>query len=89
MSKVNLPDGFVYKEISLHHSLTETDMLCSVPMMKTHGLAAVTLGMKNVIGLYPGNEIEIRGTKLADVGQNFLRPTIYPWDAIRNCGPPC
>ena len=194
MSKVKIPGGFVFEEISLHHSLTEVDMLCSVPMMKTHGLAAVTLGMKNLIGLYPGQvygtvrsavhteaakveqsgtasaivdmvrankmglvvidastamqgqgpsvhqggqlvkmdliiagsnplatdmtaaaimgfqpaevstfawawkagmtpaglaEIEIRGEKLADVRQNFIRPTIYPWDAIRQYGPPC
>jgi len=34
--------------------LTDTDLLCSVPMMKTHGLATVTLGMKNLIGVYPG-----------------------------------
>jgi len=54
MSKVKLPDGFVFKEISLHHALTDTDLLCSVPMMKTHGLATVTLGMKNLIGVYPG-----------------------------------
>jgi uncharacterized protein (DUF362 family) len=54
MSKVKVPHGFVFKEISLHHSLTETDLLCSVPMMKTHGLATVTLGMKNLIGVYPG-----------------------------------
>ena len=37
-----------------HRSLTEIDMLCSVPMMKTHMLGGVTLGMKNLIGLYPG-----------------------------------
>jgi uncharacterized protein (DUF362 family) len=54
MSKVKIPNGFVFKEIQLHHSLTEIDLLCSVPMMKTHGMATVTLGMKNVIGLYPG-----------------------------------
>jgi uncharacterized protein (DUF362 family) len=194
MSKVKIPDGFVFKEISLHHSLTEIDMLCSVPMMKTHGLATVTLGMKNLMGLYPGevygtvrsavhseaakveksgtasaivdmvrankvglvvidastamqgqgpsvhqggqlvkmdliiagtnplaadmiaadlmgfhpeeistfvwawkagmtptslNEIEIRGTELNAVRRNFLRPTVYPWDAISNYGPPC
>lgn len=194
MSKVKIPDGFVYKEVSLHHSLTEIDMLCSVPMMKTHGLATVTLGMKNLIGLYPGevygtvrsavhreaakveesgtassivdmvranklglvvidasvamqgqgpsihqggqlvnmdliiagtnplatdmvaaylmgfqpeeistfvwawkagmkpvslSEIEIRGTKLIEVRQNFSRPTVYPWKAISNYGPPC
>jgi len=194
MSKVNIPNGFVFKEISLHHSLTEIDMLCSVPMMKTHGLATVTLGMKNLIGVYPGevygtvrsavhseaakveesgtasaivdmvrankmglvvvdasvamqgqgpsvhqggqlvkmnliiagtnplatdmaaaylmgfqpeeistfvwawkagmtpvslNEIEIRGVEINDVRQNFVRPTIYPWDSISQYGPPC
>ncbi len=54
MVKVKVPDGFVYQEISLHHSLTEIDLLCSVPMMKTHSLAAVSLGIKNLMGLYPG-----------------------------------
>jgi uncharacterized protein (DUF362 family) len=54
MKTVANPKGFVFKEISLHRSLTDTDMLCSVPMMKTHGLAGVTLGMKNLIGAYPG-----------------------------------
>jgi uncharacterized protein (DUF362 family) len=54
MTKVPLPDGFVFKEISLHHALTDTDLLCSVPMMKTHGLAIVTLGMKNLFGVFPG-----------------------------------
>lgn len=194
MSKVKIPNGFVYKEISLHHSLTETDLLCSVPMMKTHGLATVTLGMKNLIGVYPGevygtvrsevhseaakversgtasaivdmvqanklglvvidasmamegegprvcrggrlvkmdliiagmnplatdmiaayimgfqpdevstflwawkagmtpanlNEIEIRGEKLNDVRQSFLRPTVVPWAYMSGFGPPC
>lgn len=194
MSKVKIPNGFVFKEISLHHSLTETDLLCSVPMMKTHSMATVTLGMKNVIGLYPGqvygtvrsavhseaakvessgvasaivdmvranklglvvidgsmamqgqgpsvyqggqlvkmdliiagmnplatdmvaasimgfqpdeiqtfvwawkagmtpgnlNDIEIRGEKLNDVRKKFVRPTVYPWAAISQYGPPC
>ncbi len=194
MSRVQIPNGFVNKEISLHHSLTETDLLCSVPMMKTHGLATVTLGMKNLIGAYPGqiygtvrsgvhrkaarveesgtasaivdmvranklglvvvdasmamqgqgpsvhdggrllkmdliiagtnplatdmiaadimgfrpeeistfvwawkagmgpknlDEIEIRGGNLPYVRKNFSRPTVYPWDAISEYGPPC
>ena len=194
MSKVNTPAGFVFKEISLHHALTETDLLCSVPMMKTHGLATVTLGMKNLIGTYPGqvygtvrsavhgeaskvessgtasaivdmvranklglvvidastamqgqgpsasmggqlvkmdliiagtnplatdmvgawvmgfapeeistfvwawkagmgptsiDDIEVRGERLADVRKTFLRPTVIPWAAMRQYGPPC
>ena len=54
MVEVDVPNGYAYDRISLHHSLTEIDLLCSVPMMKTHILATVTLGMKNLIGLYPG-----------------------------------
>jgi uncharacterized protein (DUF362 family) len=54
LAEVHLEHGLALDTISLHHSLTEIDLLCSVPMMKTHVLAAVTLGMKNLIGLYPG-----------------------------------
>lgn len=54
MVDVEVPGGFAYQNITLHRSLTEIDLLCSVPMMKTHALATVTLGMKNLIGLYPG-----------------------------------
>ena len=56
MVKIHVPEAFVYDEITVHRSLSEIDMLCSVPMMKTHTLATVTLGMKNLIGLYPGSE---------------------------------
>jgi uncharacterized protein (DUF362 family) len=54
MAAMPVPNGFVYDDLTLHRSLTEIDMLCSVPMMKTHTLGGVTLGMKNLIGLYPG-----------------------------------
>ncbi len=49
-----VPDGYVFDAITMHRSLQDIDLLCSVPMMKTHVLATVTLGMKNLIGLYPG-----------------------------------
>jgi uncharacterized protein (DUF362 family) len=52
--EVKLPDAFVFNTLTLHRSLVETDLLCSVPMMKTHSLAGVTLGMKNLVGVFPG-----------------------------------
>jgi uncharacterized protein (DUF362 family) len=52
--EVAVPNGFVFDKLTLHQSVADTDLLCSVPMMKTHTLATVTLGMKNLIGLYPG-----------------------------------
>jgi len=54
--EVQVEDGLFMDKIILHKSIAETDMLCSVPMMKTHVLATVTLGLKNLIGLYPGSE---------------------------------
>jgi uncharacterized protein (DUF362 family) len=54
LAEVDVSNGLAFDSVSLHHSLTEIDLLCSVPMMKTHTLATVTLGMKNLIGLYPG-----------------------------------
>jgi uncharacterized protein (DUF362 family) len=55
MVEVEVPGGLAYQRLTIHRSLTEIDLLCSVPMMKTHILASVTLGMKNLIGLYPGS----------------------------------
>jgi uncharacterized protein (DUF362 family) len=52
--EVPLKNGLAAKSVKVHKSLTEIDLLCSVPMMKTHVLATVTLAMKNLIGLYPG-----------------------------------
>jgi uncharacterized protein (DUF362 family) len=54
MVDVPLDHGYAFDKLTLHRSLTEVDLLCSVPMMKTHALATVTLAMKNAIGLYPG-----------------------------------
>ncbi|MFO7671720.1 MAG: DUF362 domain-containing protein [Bacteroidales bacterium] len=56
MVEVPLKTGFAAQSVKIHKSLTEVDLLCSVPMMKTHVLATVTLAMKNLIGLYPGTE---------------------------------
>jgi uncharacterized protein (DUF362 family) len=52
---VEVPGAHFFKKLTIHRSLQDIDLLCSVPMMKTHSLATVTLGLKNVIGLYPGS----------------------------------
>jgi uncharacterized protein (DUF362 family) len=62
MAEVAVPNAFVFPKVTIHQSLAEVDLLCSVPMMKTHQLATVTLGMKNLIGVYPGTVYQsIRG----------------------------
>lgn len=55
MAKMKVSDNFVYKDIYVHKAMSDVDLVCSVPMMKTHSLATVTLGLKNIgIGGYPG-----------------------------------
>lgn len=54
LSEVPVKDGYLFDKITLHKSVAESDLVCSVPMMKTHVLATVTLSMKNLIGVYPG-----------------------------------
>jgi uncharacterized protein (DUF362 family) len=52
----------VFPALTIHRSLTEIDLLCSVPMMKTHQLAQVTLGIKNLVGVFPGTVYQsVRG----------------------------
>jgi uncharacterized protein (DUF362 family) len=55
MIDVEIPNAMAFKKITMHKSLNDIDLLCSVPMMKTHALATVSLGLKNLIGLYPGS----------------------------------
>ena len=55
MAEMKISDNFVYKNIYFHKAMSDVDLVCSVPMMKTHSLATVTLGLKNIgIGGYPG-----------------------------------
>ena len=76
MVDVSVPDAFAFKKIMLHHSLSEIDLLCSVPMMKTHTLATVTLGMKNLIGLYPGTVYASVRAGVHDTAANAGSPGI-------------
>lgn len=55
MVTVPVPAGLFWNEIVLPRALAEVDLLVSVPMMKTHTLATVTLGLKNLIGCYAGS----------------------------------
>ncbi|MFC1551823.1 DUF362 domain-containing protein [Candidatus Latescibacterota bacterium] len=74
MTDVAVSNGFVFDKITLHQSLTDIDMLCSVPMMKTHAWATVTLGMKNLIGLYPGTTYYALRSWLHDYAAELKSP---------------
>ncbi|MFN2226658.1 MAG: DUF362 domain-containing protein, partial [Anaerolineae bacterium] len=55
VSKVTVPTGLIRKEYWLPNTILNADVLISVPVLKNHYLAGLTLGMKNLIGLLPAD----------------------------------
>lgn len=53
-AQVRVGDGaFIYPDFTFNHILEECDVFMSVPKMKCHYSAGVTLAMKNLVGLVP------------------------------------
>jgi len=53
--RVVVPTGLMRTEYWLPNVVLDADVLISVPVLKNHYLAGVTLGMKNLIGLLPND----------------------------------
>ena len=51
--KVSIPNGKALKEVTLPKIIIEANMIISVPKMKTHDQAEVTLALKNMKGVLP------------------------------------
>lgn len=51
--KVDVPNGTVLKTARIFKTVYESDVVISVPSMKTHILTAATLGLKNMKGTIP------------------------------------
>lgn len=72
------------KKTSIYEDALTTDVLIDVPIAKNHGMATLTLGMKNLMGL-----IEDRGAIHMDFGKRLtdlartIRPTLTVIDAVR------
>jgi uncharacterized protein (DUF362 family) len=48
------PRSILLREMALPRTIAEADVLISLPKMKTHKLAGITLSLKNMFGLMPG-----------------------------------
>ena len=55
VTQVVVPTGLMRTEYWLPNVVLGADVLISVPVLKNHYLAGVTLGMKNLIGLLPND----------------------------------
>ena len=80
----DIPQGRDLKQVKVFDEVMKADVLINVPIAKTHGLAGLTLGMKNLMGL-----IQDRASIHANLGQrvadlaSLFRPTLTVVDAIR------
>ncbi len=48
-------DGYFYSFFEVNHRYADTDVFISIPKMKNHQIAGVTLGMKNLFGVPPNS----------------------------------
>ena len=56
---LEVPRGKLLKELTVYRPARECDLLISVPVMKTHIYAGVSLGMKNLKGTLPDEQKKI------------------------------
>lgn len=77
--------GQVLKSWPLYRDIFEADKVINVPIAKNHGLAKLTMAMKNWMGVMGGERGRIHqriGKCLADINM-VIKPTLTVLDAIR------
>ena len=80
----DIPQGKDLKKTNVFGDVLKADVLINVPIAKSHSLARLTLGMKNLMGL-----IENRSSIHANMGQrladltSLFRPMLTVVDAVR------
>ncbi len=77
--------GRVLKSWPLYADALEADKIINVPIAKDHGLAKLTMSMKNWMGIMGGQRGRIHqkiGECLADIGR-VVKPTLTVLDAVR------
>jgi len=80
----DIPSGVALKKTDIYDDILKADVVINVPIAKTHGLARITMGMKNLLGVVkdrPPLHINL-DQNLADLATR-VRPTLTVLDAIR------
>ena len=54
--ELEIPDPLVMKSVKVAQTVLDSDVIISIPVMKTHIRSAVTLSLKNMKGVMPGAE---------------------------------
>lgn len=81
---VPIPQGKDLKQIRIYRDALDADVFINVPIAKDHGLARLTLGMKNLLGVIWDRPAMHRnmGQRIAEL-TSLVRPTLTVVDAVR------
>ena len=79
-----IPQGVDLRQCDIYDDVLNADVVINVPIAKTHGLARLTLGMKNLMGVIRDRPMMHRnlGQRLADLTTR-VRPALTVIDAVR------
>ena len=79
-----IPEGVDLQQCKIYDGVLKADVVIDVPIAKNHGLAKLTLGMKNLMGVIYDRPAMHRnlGQRLADLSSR-VRPTLTVVDAVR------
>ena len=82
--RTEIPDGVDLKSWDFYQPMLEADLVINVPIAKHHGLARLTLGGKNLMGviLDRGQMHRNLGQRIADI-TSLVRPQLTVVDAVR------
>lgn len=83
--KIAVPEGRYLTSWPLVTDVFEADVFINVPIAKTHGLAGLTMAMKNLMGIMGGNRGLIHvdfAQKIVDLN-TLVRPHLVVLDATR------
>ncbi len=79
-----IPQGLDLRQCQIYDDVLNADVVIDVPIAKHHGLARLTLGMKNLMGVIRNRSAMHRnlGQRLADLTSR-IRPALTVVDAVR------
>jgi len=78
-------EGKILKSWPIYRDYLEADKVINIPIAKDHGVARVTLGLKNLMGIMGGNRGSLHkhfAQKITDITKNIL-PDLTIIDAYR------
>ena len=83
--EMQIPNGKELKSILIAKDVLECDTLINIPIAKHHGLAKLTLGIKNLMGVTGGQRSSLHqqlGQKMAEI-LSIIKPHLTIIDAYR------